>query len=87
MTLTIEQLEAFAEDNREMWLRRAYEEAAPEAAAAQRVDEELAGLRRGNLTPKQVSDLVAKYGVARYLQIPLEPRAVPRDASGRYRPR
>ena len=50
MTLSYEILEAFAKDNLEQKRRRAYEEAAPEAAAAQALDEALGGgVRRQGL--------------------------------------
>ena len=50
MTLPLEVLKKFAEDNLEQKLRRAYEEAAPEAAAAQALDAELAGVTRSALS-------------------------------------
>jgi hypothetical protein len=85
MTLSPELLKAFAEDNLELKFRRAYEEAAPEAAAAQALDAELAGVKRRDLTPKQTSDLIDRVGYERYMQIPWDDQ--PRDELGRYRVR
>jgi hypothetical protein len=54
-------------------------------AAARAVEEELAGITRDSLSARQKSDLISKYGLQRYLQIPMH--AQPRDGSGRFRAR
>jgi hypothetical protein len=60
MSLPFETLEKMARDHRESLMKRSFEKANPEAAAAQAAVAALAGVVRSSLTAKQTSDLVTK---------------------------
>ena len=87
MTLPLEVMKAMAEDNREARLWQMYAQAAPEAAAAQALEAELAQIRRRNLSPLEKSRLIDKLGVDGYLALPYGEPDQPRDGNGPYRSR
>ena len=65
-----EQLKRAVDHRREEMFRRSYEQAAPEAAAAQALDAELAGVKRSALSAKEKARLLERVGYDRYMAIP-----------------
>ena len=68
---------------REVMVERDRLAAGERQAQQQAEQEQLAAIRRSQLTPKQTSDLIDRVGYERYMQIPWDDQ--PRDDSGRFR--